>query len=250
MNARFAEWLENQGYAMNTCVAQQHRVQKVEQHYGALDDWLERGDFASLIAELTYTTADERSELPNPSRIQFQGNIRNNLASYKNAAQRYARFWREVSGRGEIEHADSSRPPPVEPAHEEEHQPEKQRLALERDLQRWLRREIGSLDPELEIIDDGAEWAVNSGFIDILCRDRSGALVVIELKAGKTDSRVVGQVLGYMGDLVEEDPSQSVFGIIVAHEFDGRTRSAAKAISNLRLITYSISFEFEVPSPS
>ena len=112
-------------------------------------------------------------------------------------------------------------------------------------MQAALRREITQLDPGFKIMDDGAERAVNSGFIDILCEDRAGATIVIELKAGKTDARVIGQILGYMGDIMEEDQASNVRGIIVAHEFDKRTQAAAKAVPNLQLVRYSISFRFE-----
>jgi len=67
---------------------------------------------------------------------------------------------------------------------------------------------------------------------------------VIELKARKTDARVVGQVLGYMGDIAAEDEPDAVRGIIVAHEFDLRTRSAARAVPNPRLVRYAVSCSF------
>lgn len=112
-------------------------------------------------------------------------------------------------------------------------------------MQAALRREIHLLDAGLTIVDDGAERAVSSGFIDILCKDALGRVVVVELKAGKTDARVVGQILGYMGDLMEEDELADIRGIIVAHEFDRRTISAAKAVPGLTLVKYSVSFKFE-----
>jgi len=111
-------------------------------------------------------------------------------------------------------------------------------------MQLALRREISSLSEDLAIIDEGVERAVASGFIDILCEDSSGTITVIELKAGKTDARVIAQTLGYMGDLMEEEPGRSVTGIIVAHDFDSRTRAAARAIPNLRLVRYHVSFTF------
>jgi RecB family endonuclease NucS len=115
-------------------------------------------------------------------------------------------------------------------------------------MQRHLRVNIASLDPGLTIVDEGAERAVKSGSIDILAQEADGTLVVIELKAGKTDARVVGQVLGYMGDLADEDCPKALRGIIVAHEFDQRTKSAARAVPNLRLMRYAVSFSFS-PEP-
>lgn len=249
MKNNYSSWLEAQGYVSGTCVAQIHRVKKVEQYYGDLDELIGNGAIAAVVGELTYTTADERKGLPNPSKIEFNGNIRNNLASYKNAVTRYVRF---VETSGGIFQADDDADERsivgqtgLQTGEMDGGSTVSQKLALERDMQAALRRDISSLDPDLNIVDDGAEMSVDTGFIDILCEDRTGAAVVIELKAGKTDARVVGQILGYMGDLITEDPERPVRGIIVAHDFDKRTAASARAIPNLSLKSYSISFSFE-----
>lgn len=241
MRTDYKAALQAAGYQENTISAQIHRVAKVEQFYGSLDEIMAAGGYEPLIADLTYSTADERLGKPNPSKIQFDGNIRTNLQSYKNAVVRYRHF---------LQSGDTS-PPSADLAAatyqtaETIEIVEKQRLSLERDMQASLRKNISSLEGGLEIIDDGFERAVLSGFIDILCRDKSRNIVVVELKAGKADARVIGQTLGYMGDLVDEEGGQ-VRGIIVAHDFDQRTRSAAKAVPNLDLYRYSISFQFEL----
>jgi RecB family endonuclease NucS len=110
-------------------------------------------------------------------------------------------------------------------------------------MQATLRRNIASLDPSLKIIDDGAERAVDSGFIDITCEDGS-TIVVVELKSGKADSRAIAQILGYMGDIQEEEGGKPVRGILVAHDFDKRTKAAARVVPALSLIKYSIEFKF------
>jgi len=122
---------------------------------------------------------------------------------------------------------------------------EKQRLSLERDIQMALRHDITRLEPGLRIIGGGDERYVASGFIDILCKDEQDRVVVVELKAGKSDPRVIGQTLGYMGDLMDEDSLTSVRGIIVAHDFDTRTRSAARAVESLTLYSYTVAFTFQ-----
>lgn len=236
----YRDWLKAQEYSANTQVAQLHRVAKVEQYYGSLDEIYQQGRYEELIGDLSYSAEDERHGKPNPSRIVFDGNIRNNLQSYKNAVVRYRKFLLQgFDSSAEAQTASAvAATPDSSPA-------EYQKLSLERDMQAALRREIGQLEPGLKIVDDGAERAVSSGFIDILCEDSSGTSVVIELKAGKTDARVVGQILGYMGDVMEDDGISNVRGIIVAHEFDKRTVAASKAVPNLKLMRYSISFRFE-----
>ena len=232
--------LQAAGYQDNTIAAQLHRVAIVEQAYGNLDEILASGGYEALISDLTYSTADERVGKPNPSRIRFEGNIRNNLQSYKNAVVRYVQFLHsegEGVATAAMDGTTAAAPSPSDFA-------EGQRLSLERDMQAALRRNIGLLETGLAIADDGIERGVLSGFIDILCRDRDGRLVVVELKAGKADARVIGQTLGYMGDLMDEEESGDIRGIVVAHDFDQRTRSAARAIPALALFRYSIEFNF------
>src|SRR5690606_30952197 len=102
--------------------------------------------------------------------------------------------------------------------------------------------DIACLEHSLKIIDDGAERAVDSGLIDITCED-GNSIVVVELKAGKADSRAIGQILGYMGDLQEEE-DKPVRGILVAHGFDRRAKAAARVVPALTLKRYSIEFKF------
>jgi endonuclease len=240
MRNNYRDWLKAEGYADNTCTAQMSRVQRIEQAYGPIDAIVESGGYDALFSQLIYTTSDERQARPNPSKFTIDGNLRNNLASYKDALARYVRFlgYKGSSDEPEQAAAPTIMPPPVESA-------ERQRLSLERDMQMALREDIGRLELGLTIIDDGAERAVLSGFIDILARDASGTVVVIELKAGRTDARVIGQTLGYMGDIASDEGVIAVRGIIVAHEFDLRTRSAARAVQNLLLVRYAVSFTFQ-----
>lgn len=246
MKNSYKSWLEEQRYDPGTITAQLHRTGRVEEHYGNLDDHFANGTLQPIIDELTYTADDERRGKPNPSKIPFKGNTRNNLASYKNALVRYRKFLT-----GGWERSDVDRPAaaaevasPLAVAVDSTDLPA-QKLSLERDMQAALRLRIQQLGPTLEIVDDGAERSVASGFIDITCRDASdGAMVVVELKAGRADSRAIGQILGYMGDLAEEE-SLTVRGILVAHEFDRRSKSAARVVPTLRLVRYAVDFRFE-----
>ncbi len=119
-----------------------------------------------------------------------------------------------------------------------------QLIGLERDLQAALRRAIEQLEPGLEIIDDGAERSVSSGFIDITARDARGSIVVIELKTGTARQNAVAQVLSYMGDVADEEPDAEVRGILVASDFDKKARAAARVVPTLSLRAYKVNFEF------
>ena len=239
MNSNYRSWLEQQDYAAVTIQAQMHRAGRVEDHYGDLDEHYDRDQLRGVIGELNYSSADERSNKPNPSKIPFNGNTRNNLASYRNAVERYCKFRREtqaedgsgIRGEGVNESADDRG----------------QLVGLERDLQAALRRGIEQLEPGLQIIDDGAERSVASGFIDITARDARGAIVVVELKTGTARQGAVAQVLSYMGDIAEEEPDQTVRGLLVAGDFDKKARSAARVLSDqvLSLRSYRVRFEFK-----
>jgi hypothetical protein len=92
------------------------------------------------------------------------------------------------------------------------------------------------------------------GRLDLLCVDTStNALVVVELKRGRSADRVIGQVARYMGWVRAELAAngQAVEGIVVAHEHDDRLRYAAAAVPGLTILTYHVTFQLapmlEVP---
>jgi hypothetical protein len=173
----------------------------------------------SLIATLRYSADDARQQRPNPSKIPFKGDIRSNLASCRNAVERYRKF--RDSGGG---------PGPSLEKDEEGGQP----IGLERDMQAALRIEINQFEQGLTIIDGGAERSVNAGFIHITARDASG-------RAGQ---RAVAQILSYMGDVAAEEEIGKVRGILVASSFDDKAKAAARMVPSLILRKYSVRFLF------
>jgi endonuclease len=234
MHPDFPEWLSD-AYTEKTKSSRISNVKKIEECYGSLDEHFAKGTYKrEVINTLEYSTKDEQANKPNPSKIPFKGNIRNNLNMYKNAAKLYESFLNQ--GLPIVPPGNSD---PISPTEETI----KQKLSLERDMEEALRRNIANLDTALKIIDEGTQWAVDSGFIDITCEDNDG-LVVVELKAGKADSRAIGQILGYMGDLQEEESGKKVRGILVAHDFDKRAKAAARVVPTLTLKKYSIEFKF------
>lgn len=239
MKSTYRSWLEQQQYAAGTVQAQIHRAGRVEECYGDLDEHYDGDRLRSVIDQLKYSTQDERQNRPNPSKIPFNGNIRNNLASYRNAVERYCRFRLEAADEEtQTDTFDLDTEDSGEPGRRG------QLVGLERDLQAALRRGIEQLEPGLEIIDDGAERSVSSGFIDITARDRDGMIVVIELKTGTARQAAVGQILSYMGDLVDEEPDDRVRGILVAGDFDKKAHAAARVVPTLSLQSYRMNFEF------
>ena len=118
-------------------------------------------------------------------------------------------------------------------------------LSLERDLELFLYNDIGSLEPGLDLLgDNGSQISVESGRIDILAKDKDGAYVVIELKAGNAKDQALTQVLAYMGDVSEQFDAKTR-GFIVAHGFSPKLVKASKLVPTVMLMEYKVSFSFE-----
>jgi len=240
MRTDYRRWLEAADYSANTINSQLSCAGRAEQVYGDLDTLYSGDRLANVLAALRYTSEDARRNVPNPSKINIGGDLYKGLASYKSAVALYRRFLDETE---DVQAGES--PVNTGRIRSQETDPG-QRVGLERDLQKALRREIEQLEPGLTIIDEGVERYVPSGYIDITARDRNGNTVVIELKAGTADRAAVGQILSYMGDVAEED-SSAVRGLLVAHDFDAKSKAAARMVPNLGLRSYAVRFAFLDP---
>lgn len=248
MQHSYKDWLQLEKYAENTVNVQIYRVGRVEEFYGDLDLHYDQDRLAQVVAALRYTTDDKRHGLPNPSLIPFQGDIQSNLASYRNAVERYRRFRDTSDGTVAIDqgsNVQTARRSPTVETNEELGA----RVGLERDMQAALRLTIEQLEPGLTIIDDGAERSVDSGFIDITASDTNGAIVVIELKTGVAGQRAVAQLLSYMGDITNEEPDKLIRGILIASDFDHKAIAAARMVPSLSLHKYGIRFNFSELKP-
>ena len=84
------------------------------------------------------------------------------------------------------------------------------------------------------------------GRIDVLCRDRYGDLVIVELKSfmGKQDSIVdqIGRDMGYVRSYLAKS-GQSVRGIILVAKADERLRHAVAGFPNLELKEFDLSIK-------
>lgn len=107
-------------------------------------------------------------------------------------------------------------------------------------------RDLKQLEPNLRLYNNGRQLQAGEiGRLDILGVDEE-SLIVIELKAGRADDRVCGQILRYMGWVKENlAGDKKVRGIVVASEFTESLRFAAKAMPDVKLKTYTVSFQFK-----
>lgn len=90
--AEFRAWFEANDYDAATIGTQLARAKRIEQSYGDLDDLYRDGKLAALKAELSYSSADERANRPNPAKFPVNGNIRNSMASYCSTIEYYSKF--------------------------------------------------------------------------------------------------------------------------------------------------------------
>ncbi|AOG04641.1 endonuclease NucS domain-containing protein [Bosea sp. RAC05] len=92
----------------------------------------------------------------------------------------------------------------------------------------------------------GQQYETDAGPIDILAisKDRK-RLLVVELKRGRANDVVVGQVLRYMGYVKSEiaEADQTVEGAIIALHDDQKLRWALAAVPNVSFYRYEIKFK-------
>ena len=84
-------------------------------------------------------------------------------------------------------------------------------IDFESRLEGWLESEISLLDPDLLVIGKQVRTSFG-GAIDLLCLDRDGNTVIIELKKGKTPREVTAQALDY-ASWVEDLSYKALTGI-------------------------------------
>jgi len=127
---------------------------------------------------------------------------------------------------------------------------------LEGHLEQHIVTNFDDLFPGWEIFDDspesvdasdqnnkpsGVRYRTDAGEIDILCLDRQGDFVVIELKRHKAPDRVVTQVDRYIAWVKQNlaKPEQRVKGLIIARTFGSRLSHILSRRRGVRIWTYS-----------
>jgi hypothetical protein len=98
------------------------------------------------------------------------------------------------------------------------------KLDREQRIEKWISNDISLLSPDLLIIGEQVETA-SGNFIDLLCIDRSGNLVIVELKRDKTPREVTAQALDYASWVKELDAEE--IDAIAAQHLKGKTLESA-----------------------
>jgi hypothetical protein len=240
----FRTYLLGQNLADRTRAQRVYALRRIERaHSIDLDEEFNRDQLTSLLRQFSYSAADRRAEVPNPSKLDIDlDKLLTHLAWYRSHISSYLRFRggaiaefrAEVADSGELSEISSDLIDEVVG----------KTFALERDLQSALRSNLAQLEAGLVVADGGAERRVEAGFIDILARDRDQVLTIIELKSETARPDAVAQTLAYMGCIAEET-AEPVRGILVAGDHHPRVVHAARAVPNLMLKKYRFKFEFE-----
>lgn len=114
----------------------------------------------------------------------------------------------------------------------------------------WGKLSIGKkysiLEEEGKII--GQQYVTPIGRIDILAKNNNnGGWLIIELKKGKSDDQVVGQVLRYIGWVKENlaESEEKVNGLIITQDKGDKLLYALKTLKNVNLMTYTVKFDLK-----
>jgi len=109
-------------------------------------------------------------------------------------------------------------------------------VSLENDLRNYLVSNPGAIEKGLTIVQKEFDTK-EIGRIDLLCKDKNGNAVVVELKKGRKSDEVVGQILRYIGWVMNNQKTK-VRGIIVVNEPDERLEYAVAPLKNMIDIKY------------
>ena len=118
-----------------------------------------------------------------------------------------------------------------------EYTPEKQREFISAAIREKVLEDI--LEQNIELVEPGMsllhrQLSTEVGRIDLFARDKFGRYTIIELKKGKTDDEVFGQVSRYMGWCKKaKSGNTAVRGIIIARNIGRKLWAAVDAHDSL-----------------
>ena len=160
---------------------------------------------------------------------------------YRNAIARYSEFFAEINTMGNaLQDSDIEVDIPTE------NKQQQSNFRYENDLQTTFCSQISELFPDYDIL--GREYPINGKRIDVLLQHRETEnLLVVELKAGRTDNSVFGQISMYIG-MLQQLPSfsnKTIEGVIIAGAADEGLSYACKTNRSISVKIYRMSIELE-----
>jgi len=101
--------------------------------------------------------------------------------------------------------------------------------------------QIEAIEPGLRL--EERQKSTPAGRLDLLCRDTNGNYVVVELKRNLGTDQVVGQILRYMGWLIETYGTDKVRGIVIVGSKDQALTYAVKAVRSVQVKEFKLHIE-------
>lgn len=122
---------------------------------------------------------------------------------------------------------------------------ESDEFALEAHLRDFLATNLERIEPGLALVENGVEYAIDGGRIDLLAKGSDGKYVVIELKLSRGRNKTVGQILHYMGWVDQKLGSAPCRGYIVAKTIPDDLKLAVSRVPGVKLAEYKLSFSIK-----
>lgn len=123
-------------------------------------------------------------------------------------------------------------------------------ISLERDLEDYIVRNLDQIEDGLKLYSKkdatGRQFNTDVGRIDILAIDKNNDFVVIELKAGTATHSVIGQISAYINWVRQNIAGgKKIRGMVIADDFDKKSRHASLEVPTLSLKKYKVNFTFK-----
>ncbi len=235
----FKIWLdEENGSDFRTIQSRISNCRTVENYEGDLDEHYIKDNGMSLLDSLTYSTEDERNQMPTNHKVPINGNLRTGSATLKQAVKLYMTFKESDFKPSETSNKSFDLKQSLE--EEIENIEVWNNFSYEKDLKNSMVSQIAELFPEYKIFgenNEGVEYLIGGKRIDILLEKNDGNLL------GIANYKVFGQTSMYLGLLMEQFPEKEIRGCIVAGEIDNTLKSATKTTNLIKLKTYKMKLE-------
>ena len=111
----------------------------------------------------------------------------------------------------------------------------------ERNVEDFVVQQLEEIEPGLHL--EERQLSTPAGRLDLLCRDADGNYVVVELKRMQGTDQVMGQVLRYMGWLMEEHVTEKIRGMVIVGRKDQLLSYAARAVPNVQVKVFKVVIE-------
>lgn len=92
MHSSFREWLAGREFQPTTVSTKISDANRLEKHFGNLDELYDRDRFAATLDNLKYSKDDERQGRPNPTGLEIDGNLYDSLAHFRSTLKTYSNF--------------------------------------------------------------------------------------------------------------------------------------------------------------